>query len=71
MSDFIRKMTTFSLLLFTGFCFLKAGAGLVSGDSDLSLTEVEAAVPARIAEPQLQTACGCWGGIRIDGIRSL
>ncbi|HAW27531.1 MAG TPA: filamentous hemagglutinin family protein [Planctomycetaceae bacterium] len=55
MSDFIRKMTTFSLLLFTGFCFLKAGAGLVSGDSDLSLTEVEAAVPARIAEPQLQT----------------
>ena len=49
------KITTFSLLLFTGFCFLKAGAGLFSGDSDLSLTEVEAAVPARITETQLQT----------------
>ena len=55
MSDFIRKMTTFSLLLFTGFCFLKAGAGLVSGDSDLSPTEVDAAVPARITQQRLQT----------------
>ena len=55
MSEFSRKLAIFSLLLFTGFCFLKAGAGLFSGDSDLSLTEVEAAVPARITEPQLQT----------------
>ena len=25
------KITTFSLLLFTGFCFLKAGSGAVLG----------------------------------------
>ena len=55
MSEFSRKLAIFSLLLFTGFCLLKAGAGLFSGDSDLSLTEVEAAVPARITEPRLQT----------------
>jgi len=34
---------------------LKAGAGLVSDDSAVGLTEVEAAVPARITEPRLQT----------------
>ena len=55
MSDFFRRITTFSLLLFTGFCFLKAGAGLVSDSSDLSLTEVEAAIPARITPQRLQT----------------
>lgn len=49
------KITTFSLLLFTGFCFLKAGTGLFSHDSAVSLTEVEAAVPARITQQRLQT----------------
>ncbi|QDT85336.1 polymorphic toxin-type HINT domain-containing protein [Gimesia chilikensis] len=49
------KMTTFSLLLFTGFCFLKAGAGLVSDDRAVSLTEVEAAIPARTTQQRFQT----------------
>ncbi|WP_154935344.1 Hint domain-containing protein [Gimesia maris] len=55
MSRLFWKIISFSLLLFTGFCFLKAGAGLVSDNSDLSLTEVEAAVPARITQQRLQT----------------
>mgnify|MGYP003647975523 CR=1 FL=1 len=50
-----RRIMSFSLLVFTSFCFLKAGAGLVSDNSDLSLTEVEAAVSARITQQRLQT----------------
>ncbi|EDL57458.1 polymorphic toxin-type HINT domain-containing protein [Gimesia maris] len=55
MTNLFCKLLTFCCLLFTGFCFLKAGAGLVSDNSDLSLTEVEAAVPARITQQRLQT----------------
>ena len=55
MKNLIRILLTFSGLLFTGFCFLKAGTGLISVDRAVSLTEVEAAVPARITQQRLQT----------------
>ena len=55
MSHFYRKLLTYCCLLFTGFCFLKSGAVLVSEDSAVGLTEVEAAVPARITQQRLQT----------------
>tara|TARA_R110001592_G_scaffold199852_1_gene448501 strand:- start:3147 stop:3464 length:318 start_codon:yes stop_codon:yes gene_type:complete len=55
MSEFTRKLAIFSCFLFTGFCFWKAGAGLI-GDADTEiLPSAQASISPSISSPQLQT----------------
>ncbi|QEG16136.1 polymorphic toxin-type HINT domain-containing protein [Gimesia maris] len=55
MSDLTRKLAIFSCFLFTGFCFWKAGAGLI-GDADAEiLPSAHAAMSPSISPPRVVT----------------
>ncbi|QDU14164.1 hypothetical protein CA11_19680 [Gimesia maris] len=55
MSDLTRKLAIFSCLLFTGFCFWKAGMGLIGGADTEILPSAQAAVHPSYIPPRVVT----------------
>ncbi|QDT89876.1 hypothetical protein Pan161_15090 [Gimesia algae] len=55
MSDLTRKLAIFSCLLFTGFCFWKAGAGLIGGADTEILPSAQAAISPSFSPPRVVT----------------
>ena len=55
MSDITRKLAIFGCLLFTGFCFWKAGAGLTGGADTEILPSAQAAMSPSLSLPRVVT----------------
>ena len=69
MSDLTQKLAIFGCLLFTSFCFWKAGAGLIGGTDAGALLSAEAAMspsisPSRVVTTPIQQMRP---GMRVDG----
>ncbi|QDT78595.1 hypothetical protein Mal35_20440 [Gimesia maris] len=55
MSDLTRKLAIFSCFLFTGFCFWKAGMGLIGGADTEILPSAQAAISPSFSPPRVVT----------------
>ncbi|QDT78552.1 hypothetical protein Mal35_20010 [Gimesia maris] len=55
MSDITRKLAIFGCLLFTSFCFWKAGAGLIGGADTEILPSAQAAISPSFSPPRVVT----------------